>query len=48
MVGAIYEVDSGEVEFNDFSPFFAQLNESETDKLANKLRKTLTDANRGN
>lgn len=46
MVGAVYEVDSGEVEFNDFTSFFSQLNEPESEKLANKIRKTLTDANR--
>lgn len=46
MVGAIYDVDSGEVAFNDFSAFFAKLNEPESEKLANKLRKTLTNANR--
>jgi len=46
MVGAIYDVDSGEVGFNDFSAFFAKLNEPESEKLANKLRKTLTNANK--
>jgi len=46
MVEAIYDVDSGEVGFNDFSAFFAKLNEPESEKLANKLRKTLTNANK--
>lgn len=46
MVGALYDVDSGEVTFNDFSPFLKQLNEPESDKLINKLKKTLTDSNR--
>lgn len=46
MVGALYEVDSGETQFNDFSTFIKQLDYSDNDKLADILRKTLTDANR--
>ncbi|MDP3704921.1 MAG: SulP family inorganic anion transporter [Legionellaceae bacterium] len=46
MVGALYEVSSGEVQFNDFSPFLSQLDSQDADILAEKLRKTLTGANR--
>ncbi|MDP3561426.1 MAG: carbonic anhydrase family protein [Legionellaceae bacterium] len=46
MVGALYEVNSGEVQFNDFSTFLSQLDASDANVLAEKLRKTLTAANR--
>jgi len=46
MVGALYEVNSGEVHFNDFSPFLSQLESPDASALAEKLRKTLTAANR--
>lgn len=46
MVGSLYDVDSGEVQFNDYSTFIKQLDYPNADILADKLRKTLTDANR--
>lgn len=46
MVGALYEVSSGEVQFNDFSPFLNQIHAPDANVLAEKLRKTLTAANR--
>lgn len=46
MVGALYEVATGEVRFNDFSPFLTQLKHNQQSILVEKLRKTLTAANR--
>ncbi|HVT63123.1 MAG TPA: carbonic anhydrase family protein [Legionellaceae bacterium] len=46
IVGALYDVKSGEVDFLDFSPFLHQLNPDETDQLTKKLHKTITAANR--
>ncbi|MDF1757264.1 MAG: carbonic anhydrase family protein [Legionellaceae bacterium] len=46
MVGALYDVNSGEAQFNDFSPFLKQLQDPNTNKLADKLKKVLTAANR--
>ncbi len=46
MVGALYEVNTGEAQFNDFSPFLTQLHAPSGNTLAEKLRKTLTAANR--
>ncbi|PJD93963.1 MAG: carbonic anhydrase [Legionella sp.] len=46
IVGALYDVNSGEVDFHDFSPFINQLNPSEADPLTENLRKTITAANR--
>lgn len=46
MVGALYEVNTGEVHFNDFSAFLTQLHAPNANILAEKLRKTLTAANR--
>lgn len=46
MVGALYEVNSGEVQFNDFSPFIKKLDDPNTSELTAKLKKILTIANR--
>ncbi len=46
IVGALYDVKSGEVAFLDFSPFINQLNPTDTDQLTENLRKTITAANR--
>jgi carbonic anhydrase len=46
MVGALYEVNSGEVQFNDFGQFLNQFNCADTNELSDKLKKTLTAANR--
>lgn len=46
MVGALYDVNSGEVQFNDFSPFLNQLNPKDAEVLSEKLQKMLISANR--
>ncbi len=46
MVGALYEVNTGDVEFGDFSPFLGQLDAPHSFPLAEKLRKILIAANR--
>lgn len=46
IVGALYDINSGEVVFHDFSPFINQLDTSETSQLNEKLRKTITAAKR--
>lgn len=46
IVGALYDINSGEVAFHDFSPFINQLDTSKTSQLNEKLRKTITAAKR--
>ena len=46
IVGALYDVNRGEVDFHDFSSFINQLNTPDAELLASKLRKTITAANR--
>jgi carbonic anhydrase len=48
IVGALYDVKRGEVDFQDFSAFIDQLHTSATDPLNEKLRKTITAANKMN
>ncbi len=46
IVGALYEVNTGEAHFNDFSAFLTQLQTPDANVLAEKIQKTLTAANR--
>ena len=46
MVGAIYEVNTGKVQFDDFSPFLKQLDGKNLNLLADRLKNVLTTANR--
>lgn len=46
IVGALYDITSGEVSFQDFSPLITQLDTSETSPLYEKLSKTIAAANR--
>ncbi|MCR9191932.1 MAG: SulP family inorganic anion transporter [Gammaproteobacteria bacterium] len=46
IVGAVYDVSSGDVSFQDFSPFIKQLGSPDSEQLTKKLSKTITAANR--
>ncbi len=46
IVGALYDINSGNVDFHDFSGFISQLNAVETSRLHDSLSKTIAAANR--
>lgn len=46
IVGALYDINSGNVDFHDFSGFISQLDATDASQLHEKLRKTVTAANR--